>query len=85
MRTAELTTQPEWVDLITQRSVVQIAPPANGVIKRLAAPIFLVPNLVLDLPIHCRIIRTCCNAIQTLLQVNSNNYNRTAGSLGFSV
>src|ERR1019366_5236709 len=27
------------------------------------------------MPIHCKIIRTRCNAIPTLLQVNSNNYN----------
>ncbi len=26
-----------------------------------------------DLLIHCNLIRTCCNAIQTLLQLNSNN------------
>jgi hypothetical protein len=26
-----------------------------------------------DLPTHCTIIQTCCNAIRTLLQVNSNN------------
>lgn len=26
------------------------------------------------MPIHCKIIRTRCNAIPTLLQVNSNNY-----------
>ena len=30
------------------------------------------------LPIHCNLIQTCCNAIQALLQVNSNNYNRCA-------
>jgi hypothetical protein len=28
-----------------------------------------------DLPIHCKIIQICCNAIQTLLQLNSNNSN----------
>ena len=27
-----------------------------------------------DLPIHCKIIQVHCNAIQTLLQLNSNNY-----------
>src|SRR5664279_3148629 len=26
-----------------------------------------------DLPIHCKIIQVHCNAIQTLLQLNSNN------------
>ena len=26
------------------------------------------------LPIHCNLIHTCCSAIQTLLQLNSNNY-----------
>jgi hypothetical protein len=31
-----------------------------------------------DLPIHCKIIRTSCNAIQTLLQVNSNNHTNTS-------
>src|ERR1017187_960040 len=30
------------------------------------------PGTVVDLPIHCKIFQTCCNAIQTLLQVNSN-------------
>src|ERR1035438_2815085 len=29
-----------------------------------------------DLPIHCKIIRIHCNAIQTLLQLNSNNSNQ---------
>jgi hypothetical protein len=31
-------------------------------------------NQVVDLPIHCKIIRIRCNAIQTILQLNSNNY-----------
>ena len=31
------------------------------------------PRPVVDLPIHCNLNQTCCNAIQTLLQVNSNN------------
>jgi hypothetical protein len=35
--------------------------------------------------IHCNRIQTCCNAIQTLLQLNSNNYSSAAGSGGFSV
>ena len=26
------------------------------------------------LPIHCNTIQTCCNAVQTLLQLTSNNY-----------
>ena len=33
----------------------------------------LASNQVAYLPIRCKIIRTCCNTIQTLLQVNSNN------------
>ena len=28
---------------------------------------------VVDLPMYCNLIQTCCNAIQTLLQLNSNN------------
>ena len=43
-------------------------------INDLCAPsLFRHPAPVVDLPIHCRIIQTCCNAIQTLLQLNSNN------------
>ena len=34
------------------------------------------PGREVDLPIHCRIIQTRCNVIQTLLQLNSNNSNR---------
>src|ERR1019366_9172022 len=50
---------------ITQRSVIQIHPATNGIIEDLepSTP----PGPVADLPIHC-------NAIQTLLQLNSNNY-----------
>jgi len=35
----------------------------------------LVPNQVVDLRTHCKIIRIHCSAIQTLLQLNSNNSN----------
>jgi|SRR5580692_8667200 hypothetical protein len=33
-------------------------------------------SLTVDLAIHCKTIRARCNAIQTLLQLNSNNYTR---------
>ncbi len=32
------------------------------------------PNQVAYLSIYCSLIRTCCNAIRTLLQLNSDNY-----------
>jgi hypothetical protein len=57
--------------LITQRSVVQIPPATQGIIadlKRLASLVLWVACC------PCRILQTCCNAIQTLLQLNSNNY-----------
>src|ERR1035441_447612 len=38
-----------------------------------------------DLPIHCSVIQTRCNASQTLLHLNSNNSNGAAGSRCFSV
>ena len=37
-----------------------------------------VPNRAAYLPIYCKTIRTRCNAIQTLLQLNSNNYKQCA-------
>src|ERR1019366_335056 len=60
------------LSLITQRSVVQIRPTATqGIIADLKRP----PHgPVGELPPHCRITQTCCNANQTLLQLNSNNY-----------
>jgi hypothetical protein len=38
-----------------------------------------------DLPFHCKIIQTCCNAIQTLLRSNSNNSNQCAVLIYFAV
>jgi len=34
----------------------------------------VVPNQRVYTPFHCNLIRTYCNAIQTLLQLNSSNY-----------
>jgi len=56
-----------------------------GSVERIRTSDHLVPNQVAYLPIHCNLIRTCCNAIQTLLQLNSNNSSSAAGSRGFSV
>ena len=43
------------------------------------------PSPVGELPIHSKIIRTCCNAIQTLLQLNSNNYSSCDVFIYFAV
>ena len=37
------------------------------------------------LPIHCKVIQTCCNAIQTLLKSNSNNSTNCDVFIYFSV
>jgi hypothetical protein len=34
---------------------------------------------------YCNLIQTCCNAIQTLLQLNSNNYNSCDVFIYFAV
>jgi hypothetical protein len=44
-----------------------------------------VPNRAAYLPIHCKTIRTRCNAIQTLLQLNSNNYTICGFPIYFAV
>jgi hypothetical protein len=40
---------------------------------------------VVDLLIHCNPIQTRCNAIQTILQLNSNNYTNCAFQNYFAV
>jgi hypothetical protein len=54
-------------------------PPAGCPLRESVLPVSLTVTSRLvrpvgDLPIHCKIIQVHCNAIQTLLQLNSNNY-----------
>jgi hypothetical protein len=43
------------------------------------------PGPGVDLSIHCKAIQTCCNVIQTLLQLNSNNSKCCAVLIYFAV